>query len=121
MKKSNLVFDAESFKGKKIKCVWCSNFKESVCAIKKIKIKGRKPRRCDFFDPHEDAIVAEINRGKDIETIKLSPLAYMTKSERKKFIKEQMELLERQASIPPEHPMTGNLDQFKTTADVENG
>lgn len=120
MKKSNLVFDVESFKGKKIKCVWCSKFKDSVCAIKKIKIKGRKPRRCDLFDPSEDAIVAEINRGKDIETIRLSPLAYMSKSERKKFIQKQKELLEQQVSAAADHPMTGDLSQFKTTAGVDN-
>lgn len=118
MKRSSLVFDVESFKGKKIKCVWCNNFEQSSCALKRVRLKGRKPRRCGLFNPNEEAIVAEINRGKDIETIKLSPLAYLSKSERKKLIKEREKLLNAQVSdVNRDYPMTGDLSKFKTTAD----
>ena len=121
MNKTELVFEKEKFEGKKIKCLWCAELVNSVCSVKKIKMKVRKPRRCKTFVPDSDAITREINRGKGIETIKLSPLAYMTKKERKEFLAKQQEMLEQAASVQAtSHPLTGDLSRFSTTAENDN-
>ena len=119
MKKEELMFDKKDFEGRKIKCAWCANFVEDKCSIKKIKIKARKSRKCTFFDPSTSKITKEINRGKDIPTTRLSPMAYMSKSERKKYIEDQKRKLDEAIRDHESHPFTGDLSKFKTTAESD--
>ena len=122
MNKTELVFEKEKFEGKKIKCLWCVKLVNSVCSVKKIKMKVRKPRRCKTFVPNSDAITREINRGKGIKTARLSREAYLTKKERKEERERRQALLEnaiKSSSSHSEHPLTGDLSRFTTT--VEDG
>jgi hypothetical protein len=105
------------FIGKKIKCVWCDNYSNSVCSVKKQKIKARKGRRCADFIPNEDALQKEANRGKDTGVKRRPDWYWMTRAEKKAIMKRREEAIREALSGGGDHPLTGDLSRFKTTAE----
>ncbi len=109
--------DNTEFENKKIKCAWCVNFGSSYCSAKKHSVKARKSRRCESFTPNEEALKKEAERGKDTPVIKRPEYYWMNRKERKAFIMKKQQELEAALKGHATHPLTGDLSQFKTTAD----
>ena len=119
--------------GKKIICQVCFNQTDGFCSFKKTKIKLKKKRLCGKF--RQDMSKIKIKRP--IDTIR-RPDWFWDRDERRKEYKKQLkELQELQAKkeqqdkkiivdnkdiqiINPvknaEHPLTGDLSRFSSTA-----
>ena len=109
--------DKTKFVDKKIKCVWCDNYSNLFCSIKKCKTKARKSRKCVFFSPNENALQKEANRGKNTKVERRPYWYWMSKSEKKAIMKKREDVIQEALKGGGDHPFTGDLDRFKTTAD----
>jgi len=128
----------------KVRCKACQNESNGMCSIKNIGVAVNKPRKCKAFIFAEDKVKAkEAIPTERISYTKQQELKAERKAERRALIKalkegpgngtaKQLGLdTEDSAIIMPgdprfnvptgntKHPLTGNLDRFKTTADVK--
>jgi hypothetical protein len=88
----------------KVKCVVCDNEDNSFCDIKKCKIKVNKPRTCDIFkfDP------GKIKIRRAIPTVTMSAVDVIKDKPKKRRYTT--------TATNSQHPLTGDLSRFTTTA-----
>ena len=102
-----------------VRCGVCVSYlKDGKCKIKKVKVSAGKKRSCDFYVFDDSKIVekqvlpttramhpavAKKHRYRARKAAKLEAL-------KEKYFKERDE----------KHPLTGNLDMFKTTASEDD-
>lgn len=108
-----------SYKNKTIKCAWCNNYDDilSVCSIRKIRLKARSKRRCDYFVPDHEKLDKELNKGDNIKKYKRPDWYFLRGSERKKsIIKEETKRVLEETRRDDAHPLTGSLNSISSTA-----
>ncbi len=89
----------------KVKCMVCEHEDDSFCSIKKCKIKVNKSRTCNIFEFTSEKV--RIKRA--IPSIRVEAADYLKKTTKKR--REDMSLARNS-----QHPLTGDLSRFTTTA-----
>jgi len=128
----------------KVRCKACQNESGGVCSIKNIGVAVNKPRKCEAFIFAEDKVKAkEPIPTERVGYAKQQELKAKYKAERKAFMKalkagpgngtakdlgldaDDSKIImpgDSRFNMPSgnaKHPLTGDLDRFKTTADVK--
>ncbi|RLG71213.1 MAG: hypothetical protein DRO11_04930 [Methanobacteriota archaeon] len=106
----------------KIRCSSCSNEEESHCLVKKrVKVHANKPRKCKAFIFNPD----KVKKVEEIPTIRMS---YAQKRKLKELYKAELKQLKEDQrrgvfdkSKSMQHPTTGDLSRFTTTAVKDKG
>lgn len=103
-------------------CGVCSNQAGGFCSFKKSKVKLKKRRVCDKFR-HD---TGKVKITQEIPSTKRPDWYWLNRPERKKLLKEMIAEAKKQmeekakmttpTSGDPNHPLTGNLGRFTTTA-----
>ena len=90
---------------KKVRCCFCSNEKDGLCRVKKVKVKANKPRLCKGFIFDEAKVKAK-------EPVRVIRMPYTMKT--------STNAQRTAAALAPtgnaKHPLTGDLSRFTTTA-----
>jgi len=100
----------------RVKCGLCISYQDSDrrCAKKKVKVAANKRRKCGLYELNEDL---DVKKGKTILT-RRAPHPTVARELRRRARKSaKMKALAKKYS--GKHPLTGNLDAFKTTASEE--
>jgi len=107
------------YKNKTIKCAWCNNYdnETSICNKRKIRLKARSKRKCEYFIPDNEKIDKEINKGTNIKKYKRPDWYFLRGSKRKKaIIKEETQRILNETMKDEAHPFTGTLGNIHSTA-----
>jgi len=100
---------------KNVRCVYCISYDDGKCKIKKVSVSANKKRKCDLYKRNEDL---KVKTGTPIPSTRV-PHPSIAKELRHKARKlAKLEKLKNQHGTE-KHPLTGNLDAFKTTASEE--
>ena len=108
-----------TYKNKTIRCFLCKEYndKTSMCNVRKLKLKAKSKRRCEYFVPDHEKIDHEINKGSNIKKYKRPDWYFLNGSERKKhIIKEKMKEMLKEDQHDDAHPLTGALGNISSTA-----
>ena len=116
IKHDNTNINVEYFRGKKIKCSWCLNYGSSSCSVKGSRVKGNKRRKCQSFNPDESALRKEAEKGANTKVIKRPDWYWMRRRDVLKLAEKQREELLKAVKQDNNHPLTGDLNRFRTTA-----
>jgi len=102
---------------KKVMCSVCINYISGLCSIKKVGVKAKKKRVCNKYNHDE----SKIHQKQSIPSIKRPSWFWLTRSEKKKLIKEHLEQTKKIKTDTNDlkHPITGDLSKFITTASIE--
>lgn len=92
----------------RVTCKTCLHEKEGSCVLKKSKVSVNKRRACNKFVL--DGV--KVKEKKRISST-LRPDWYW---DRKKYLKMEKERAKVNELAAEQHPLTGNLDYFKSTA-----
>lgn len=106
----------------KVRCAVCDNEEKSHCLVKKkVKVHPNKARKCSAFIFSPD----KVKKAEEIPTIKMS---YAQKEKLKELYKSELKQLKEDQrrgvfdkSKSTQHPMTGDLSRFTTTAVKDKG
>jgi hypothetical protein len=121
----NVIFKKGRFIMGKVICGICLNQTGGFCSFKKSKVKLKKRRVCDKFRKDTE----KIGIKQAISTTRRPDWHWWTKQERKNYIanaiaearkKADSKNVEMLRTKDAQHPLTGNLDRFRTTAADEN-
>ena len=104
----------------KITCAICINEEDKACTVKKnVKVAVNKRRRCGQF-------VLEPTKVKAKQILKTTRLTFQEKEALRQHYKEELKrykkaVKEEQSgkvpnSVSPQHPLTGDLSRFTSTA-----
>jgi hypothetical protein len=100
----------------KIVCAMCRNEINKFCKVKKIGIHLNKRRDCDKF-------ILEPSKVKEKQILQTIKVSYAEREEAKRGIKAALkhakEQLKNNQSVIEQHPLTGDLSRFVSTATKE--
>lgn len=101
---------------KKVKCGFCLSYQDDgKCKIKKVTVAANKKRKCSLYKHNDDL---EIKSSTPIPSTR-APHPSIAKELRYKARQSaKLERLKKQYG-GGKHPLTGDLDVFKTTASEE--
>lgn len=107
---------------RKVICAVCVNQTVGFCSFKKTKVKLKKRRVCDKFKKDS----TKISFKQPIPTTRRADWFWLDRTGRKKLLKEMLAEAQKQkaaqssAEVAPtgnaQHPLTGDLSRFTTTA-----
>ena len=103
--------------GEKVTCATCLNEEDKFCVIKKSRVALNKRRRCDKY-------VLEATKVKARQILKSVPMGYREKEALRREYKKQLKEFKstaRQGNTSPNHPLTGDLSRFTSTAGKDRG
>jgi len=106
----------------KVRCSACNNEEERHCLVKKkAKVHTNKPRKCKAFVFNPDKV-------KKVEELPTTRMSYGQKQKLKEVYKAELKQLKEDQrrgvydkSRSTQHPMTGDLSRFTTTAVKDKG
>ena len=88
---------------KKVRCSFCLNEKDGFCSVKKVKVKGNKPRLCEGY-------IFEESKVKPKKPVNVTRVPAGRAVDKNRVLRELAQ------SGDPKHPLTGDLSRFTTTA-----
>lgn len=98
---------------KNVKCALCVSYQDDgKCKIKKVKVAANKKRKCYLYKYNDDL---EMKAKTSIPTTRVPHPSVAKKLRYKARQAAKLERLKKQY-FTGKHPLTGNLDEFKTTA-----
>jgi len=105
----------------KVRCSVCEKEEGSRCIVKKTKVHVNKSRKCKLF-------VFSPDKVKKVEEIPTLRMSYSEKEKLKKLYKAELRQLKEEQrrgvfdkSKSSQHPLTGDLSRFTTTAVKDKG
>ena len=100
----------------KITCATCVNEENKRCKVKKSAVALNKKRNCDKY-------ILAPEKVKEKQILKTIKMGYKEREVLRKQYKEQLKALKQQMktgqapqSADPNHPLTGDLSRFTSTA-----
>jgi len=97
-----------------VRCGRCKNYLEDgKCKIKKVKVAVAKKRTCDFYSLDE----SKVKERQVLPSRRVLPPELAKKHRYRARKAAKLEALKKQyfAKVDEKHPLTGDLDAFKTT------
>jgi hypothetical protein len=106
-------------KGNKVVCATCANEENKKCLVKKSSVALNKRRRCDHY-------VLESSKVKAKQILKTVRMGHKEKEALRREYKEQLRQAkalanQQQMSRNTQHPLTGDLSRFTSTAGKDRG
>lgn len=105
----------------KVRCSACDNEMDNRCVIKKSTVHVNKPRKCSVF-------VLNPNKVKEVKQLPTIKMSYTQKEKLKALYKSELKQLKDEQrrgvydkSKSAQHPLTGDLSRFTTTAVKDKG
>lgn len=106
----------------KVICGICLHQNDSFCDFKRSKVRLKKRRLCDGFEKD----TSKVGFKQPIQITRRPDWYWWTRTERKEFFLKSMDELKSKSqhrelrTSDNQHPLTGDLSRFKTSAEVEN-
>ena len=98
-----------------VRCGVCISYlDDGKCKIKKVKVAGGKKRNCDFYVFDDTKVVEkkELPKMRGVHPAIAKKQRYRARKAAKLEAAKEKYFKERESK----HPLTGNLDMFRTTA-----
>lgn len=89
----------------KVKCAVCEHEDSSFCKVKKCKIKVNKSRTCSIFKFVPEKV--RIKRALPVTRVSAANVVNKPSTKRREYVSSERNT---------EHPLTGDLSRFTTTA-----
>lgn len=102
--------------GNKITCATCANEQNKICIVKKDSVALNKRRNCDEY-------ILEPDKVKVKQILKTTRLSYREKEAIRRRYRKELKRAKALANTPQNanHPLTGDLSRFTSTARRDRG